>query len=213
MILHVFDLDKTLLCGDSNELWHKHLLELGLLDEGFIKEDKRLMDLYAKGGLDMDTYLNFVFDALKQTSLDEINSLMDEFLEKKISPLIYPEAKNILTKAKHKLIISATADFLVTPIAKMLGVDESIGVKLLTKDGKFTGKYQTPLSYKSGKVECLKLWLKQKNLTCKKLIFYSDSINDLPLLEYAHEAHCVNPDEKLKSEAKKRKWDICEWNL
>ncbi len=213
MILHVFDLDKTLLCGDSNELWHKHLLELGLLDEGFIKEDKRLMDLYAKGQLDMDTYLNFVFDALKQTSLDEISSLMGEFLEKKIKSLIYPDAKNILAKAQNKLIISATADFLVAPIAKMLGVDESIGLKLSTKDGKFTGKYELPLSYKEGKVECLKLWLKQKNLTCKKIIFYSDSINDLPLLEYAHEAHCVNPDEKLERVAKTKKWKIHKWNL
>lgn len=213
MTLHVYDLDKTLIHGDSNELWHEYLLELGILDDEFIKEDKRLMDLYAQGRLDMDEYLAFAIDALKVVNKKKIDELMEEFLNLKIKPIIYPQASKLISEAEHKLIISATPEFIVSPISKMLGIDECIGMRLITKDGEFTGKYEKPLSYKGGKVECLKVWLKEKSFSPDKIIFYSDSINDLPLLEYANEAFCVNPDNKLKEVAKKNGWVMYDWSI
>lgn len=211
MILNVYDLDKTLINGDSNELWHEYLLDLGILNDDFIKEDKRLMDLYAKGQLDMDEYLRFAINALKVVNLKRVNELMEEFLNSYIKPIIYPQAKELIENAKNALIISATPEFIVRPISNMLGISECIGMRLIAKDGYFTGKYETPLSYKEGKVECLKQWLKEKNKSFEKKVFYSDSINDLPLLQYADEAYCVNPDEKLEKIAKEKQWVIYNW--
>ncbi len=211
MKLDVYDLDKTLINGDSNELWHKYLLELNILDNEFIKKDKELMDLYAEGKLDMDTYLDFAVDALSVLSLSDIEALMPKFLEEKIKPIVHEEAYELIANAKHKLIISATPEFVVQPISQMLGIDECVGMRLMVENDKYTSKYELPLSYKEGKVKCLKQWIREKNIDVEKIAFYSDSINDLPLLEYAHEAYCVNPDEKLKSIALERKWTIYNW--
>ncbi len=211
MTLHVYDLDKTLINGDSNELWHEYLQELGILDDEFIKEDKRLMDLYAQGKLDMDMYLEFAVSAFKLIDKQKIESLMDKFLTSKIKPIVHKEAEKIIKNAKHKLIISATPEFIVRPISHMLGIDECIGMRLVMENGKFTGKYEKPLSYKGGKVDCLKIWLKEKDLHPEKITFYSDSINDLPLLEFADFAYCVNPDSQLENIAKKRDWVIYNW--
>ncbi len=212
MILDVYDLDKTLINGDSNELWHAYMLELGLLDSKFIQEDKRLMDLYAKGELDMDEYLAFALSALKILDEQTIAKLMSEFLEKKIKPIVFKSANELIENSKHKLIISATPEFIVSPIGNMLGIDECIGMRLIRKNGIFDGTYEKPLSYKEGKVECLKKWLKEQRLNPKTVRFYSDSINDLSLLEYADEAYCVNPDPILELEAKKRGWVIYNWS-
>lgn len=212
MILNVFDLDKTLINGDSNELWHEFLEQKGILDNHFIQEDKRLMGLYAKGELDMDEYLKFALLALKALSLKEIDSLMGEFVGEKIKPIVYKEAPSVIKEAKNSLIISATPEFIVKPIGKFLGIDEVIGMRLVKKDGYFTNKYEKPLSYKEGKVECLKSWILSKNIKPKKIVFYTDSINDLPLCEFAHEVYCVNPDKKLERIAHERAWKIYRWN-
>ncbi|PID48378.1 MAG: HAD-IB family hydrolase [Proteobacteria bacterium] len=211
MCLDVYDLDKTLLNGDSNELWHEYLLELKILNDDFVKKDKILMDLYAQGKLNMDEYLDFALDALSILTLKDIEDLMPNFLDQKIKPIIHKQALKIIKKAKHKLIISATPEFIVKPISTMLGIDECIGIRLRVKNQRFTSTYEIPLSYKEGKIECLKQWLKQKDLKPKKINFYSDSINDLPLLEYANKAFCVNPDAKLRAIAKQRNWAIFDW--
>lgn len=211
MTVTVFDLDKTLINGDSNELWHEFLKEKGILDDGFIQEDKRLMGLYAVGELDMDEYLKFALLALKALSLKEIDSFMSEFIETKIAPIIYKEAPAVIKVAKNPLIISATPEFIVRRIGKFLGIDEAIGMRLVEENGYFTNKYEKPLSYQEGKVACLKNWLKEKNMSPEKIIFYTDSINDLPLCEFAHEAYCVNPDAKLENIAKHKNWKIYHW--
>lgn len=212
MQLYVFDLDKTLINGDSNELWHKYLYELGILNDEFMQKDKELMDLYALGKLDMDEYLSFALLALKTLSLSQIDELMQKFLQTKIKPIIYKQTNDILKKAKNKIIISATPEFIVSPIAKFLGVDECVGMRLVEQNGYYTNKYKLPLSYKEGKVQCLKQWLNEKNLKPKHITFYTDSINDLPLCNYADEAICINADEMLKQIAREKNWDILQWN-
>lgn len=212
MTLTVFDLDKTLIQGDSNELWHEFLLERGILSEEFKKEDERLMALYAKGDLDMDEYLTFAVSGLNAVEDDKVDALMGEFLDIKIKPIIYKQTPEVLKKSEHKIIISATPEFVVKPVSHFLGVDECIGMQLLKKDGLYTGKYNLPLSYKEGKVECLKKYIDEKNIKPHEIIFYSDSINDLPLLEFADVSYCINPDEKLEKVALKNGWDIFKWS-
>lgn len=212
MTLTVFDLDKTLIQGDSNELWHEFLYERGVLDKAFMDQDAYLMDLYAKGELDMDEYLAFAIKGLNVIGEEEVERLMPQYLESKIRPIIYKQTPTLIKEAKNRLIISATPEFVVGEVAKFLGIDAYIGMRLLKKDGLYTGEYESPLSYKDGKVECLKQWLNQKGIEPKRVIFYSDSINDLPLLEYANEAYCVNPDIKLQSVAKQKGWDILNFS-
>lgn len=211
MTLYVFDLDKTLIDGDSNELWHEFIEEKGFVDRAFIEEDKRLMALYAKGELNMDEYLEFALTGLSSLSVSKTQALMDEFLDKKIKPIVYKEVPQLIKEAQHSIIISATPEFVVKNVASMLGIYESIGMRLIEKNGYFTNRYEKPLSYREGKVACLKNWLADKNLKPKHIIFYTDSINDLPLCEFAHEVYCVNPDEKLEKIAKSKKWMIYRW--
>lgn len=208
MTLNVFDLDKTLINGDSNELWHDFLLEKGILDEAFLKEDKRLMQLYAKGELDMDEYLKFAVSVFSKLDIFQTQNLMDEYLKSKIKPIIHKEAQEWIKNSAHSLIISATPEFIVKNVANLLGVKEAIGMRLVIRENYFTNIYEKPLSYQDGKVECLKNWLNAQNLKFDKIIFYTDSINDLPLCKFAHKAICINPDTALEKEAKQNGWEI-----
>lgn len=210
MTLNVFDLDKTLINGDSNELWHEFLCEKKIIDENFIKEDKRLMDLYAQGKLNMDEYLNFACDAFSKISIQETNLLLKIFIQEKIQNIVFSKAKEWINNAKHKLIISATPEFIVKEVANFLNIKDAIGMRLKQKNGFFTKEYEIPLSYQEGKVHCLQNWLKEKNLHFDEIIFYTDSINDLPLCNFATKINCINPDQKLKHLAIKNNWIIHE---
>lgn len=208
MTLNVFDLDKTLIDGDSNELWHEFLLEKQILDDEFLKEDKRLMDLYAKGELDMDEYLKFAVEAFTKLDIFQTQNLMSEYLENKIKPIIHKEAQEWIKNSTHSLIISGTPEFIVKNVANLLGIKEAIGMRLIIKENYFTNIYEKPLSYQEGKIECLKNWLDAQELKFTNIVFYTDSINDLPLCKFADEAICVNPDESLEKEANQNGWKI-----
>ncbi|PSM51542.1 HAD superfamily hydrolase, subfamily IB [Campylobacter blaseri] len=213
MTLTIFDLDKTLLHGDSYDLWHEFLLEEGILDSEFIEENDKMIELYDEGKLDMLEYLKFSVNSLSKVSLDEISNLMAKYLEQKIKPIIYKEAKEWIAKFSPNLIISATPEYVVKPIAKLLKVDDSIGVKLKVKNGYYTDEYYEPLSFQEGKVKALKKYLEEKNLNPKKVVFYTDSINDLAMCEYSDEVHCINPDKKLEKIALQKGWDILRLSL
>lgn len=208
MTLTVFDLDKTLINGDSYDLWHKFLLEKGIIDAKFIEENEKMGELYDKGELDMLEYLEFSVGSLKKLNLSDIDTLMPEFLMNKIKPIVFKEAKAWLENSEPNLIISATPEYVVSPIAKMLGTKHAMGVKLKVKDSFYTSKFHEPLTFREGKIDGLKLHIKEQNLSPKRIVFYTDSINDLPLCKYADEVFCVNPDEKLRAEALKNDWEI-----
>lgn len=210
-MLSVFDLDKTLICGDSYDLWHEFLLEKGILGDEYIEKNNQMIELYNKGELDMDAYIKFSEISLSALSIDEISSLMPEFLSLKISPIIRDNAKIWLNDSKDlQLIISATPEYIVKPVANLLGVREAIGVKLKVKNNYYIGEYSAPLSYQDGKVECLKIWLEKKAISPKEIKFYTDSINDLPLCEFADSVVCVSPDLKLRKIAVDKGWEIVE---
>ncbi|CZE47316.1 HAD family hydrolase [Campylobacter geochelonis] len=210
MTLSVFDLDKTLILKDSYDLWHEYLLEEGILSEDFIAKNNEMIELYDLGKLNMDEYIKFSVQSLSRLNLDEISALMPKFLANKISHIIHDDAKKWIKNADHKLIISATPEYVVKPIANLLKVDECIGVRLKVRDNYYIGEYHKPLSFQEGKVEALKIWLVDKSLKPDKIIFYTDSINDLAMCEFADETYCVNPDPKLRQIAKERGWSILE---
>ncbi|NLY03682.1 MAG: HAD-IB family hydrolase [Campylobacter sp.] len=210
-MLSVFDLDKTLIKGDSYDLWHDFLLEKKILGDEFIEKNEEMGKLYDAGKLDMDTYIKFSEISLKSVSLDEISTLIPEFLESKILPIVHDNAKIWLNSSRNsQLIISATPEYIVKPIAHFLGVKHAIGVKLKIKNGYYISKYEKPMSYQEGKVVCLKNWLKDQKLKPKKIKFYTDSINDITLCKFADSVVCVSPDDELRAIAVKQNWEIVE---
>lgn len=208
MTITVFDLDKTLINGDSYDLWHKFLFEKKIIDLDFIEKNKKMGELYDDGKLNMLEYLEFSVSSLNTLNLDDIDALMPEFLDKKIQPIIFEEAKEWLANSNPNLIISATPEYIVKPVAKLLGVKNAIGVKLKIENNFYTSKFFEPLTFREGKIDGLKKYLKEQNLEPNKVVFYTDSINDLSMCMFADTVFCVNPDEKLKKEALKNCWNI-----
>lgn len=216
--IYVFDLDETLVAGDCGMIWNRFLVEKGIAkDEDFIEKDKALMKIYATGELDMQSYLDFAMAPLADLPLDTIEQLVDECVELYIQEKIYPEAKQLIESLQANqipcVIISASVSFIVKAVAKKLGIKNAIGIDLVIKDNKYTSQiYGTP-SFQEGKVKRIKSWLKAKDLQSSKLYFYTDSINDLPLCEFADHAHLVNPCPKLREFGKKNKWPVFHWKL
>lgn len=210
-MLSVFDLDKTLINGDSYDLWHEFLLEKGILGDEYIAKNDEMIALYNRGELDMDMYIKFSEISLRAVSLDDIAKLMPEYLDSKISPIIRDKAKIWLNESKNsQIIISATPEYIVNPVSEFLGVKNFIGIRLKVKDNHYIGEYHAPLSYQDGKVDNLKIWLENSQISPKEIKFYTDSINDLPLCEYADTVVCVTPDDKLRNIAIKRGWEIVD---
>lgn len=215
--LAVFDLDETIIDGDSVTLWLHFLLEKGVItNPNVLDEDKRLMAEYAAGTLDIHEYMRFIVSLIQDLSSTEVDLLASEFAEQFIRPLVFPQVKpvlqNLKTNAIPILIISATVSFLVKPIANMLGVTESIGIDLKCAQQKYTHQIQGAASFREGKVVRLREWLKIQPLFIGQICFYTDSINDLPLCQFADEVYTVNPCPLLTNEAIKNQWPMLQWS-
>ena len=214
MNLCLFDLDNTLLRGDSDYEWTKYLVENNLIDEKKFKErnDKYYIQ-YQEGNLNINEFLGFQLGLLKKFTLIELNLIYNKFFETKIKPMITDDSLALIKKHKKdlKVIITATNSFITKPICDFFQVEELIATIPEIKKNGFTGRVIGTPCFGKGKVDRLNEWMKNKNLEWKgfkKSFFYSDSINDLPLLELVNKPIAVNPDPKLKSMAKKRNWHI-----
>ncbi|MEK9993345.1 MAG: HAD family hydrolase [Hydrogenophilales bacterium] len=214
MNLCLFDLDNTLLRGDSDYEWTKYLVENNLIDEKKFKErnDKYYIQ-YQEGNLNINEFLVFQLGLLKKFPLIELNLIYNKFFETKIKPMITDDSLALIKKHKKdlKVIITATNSFITKPICDFFQVEELIATIPEIKKNGFTGRVIGTPCFGKGKVDRLNEWMKNKNLewkSFKKSYFYSDSINDLPLLELVNKPIAVNPDLKLKSIAKKRNWHI-----
>jgi len=206
MDLYVFDLDKTLITADSYDLWHEYLHELGILGADFIKENDKMIELYDRGELDMLEYLEFSVQSLSKLSVNEIENLMPKFLKTKIEPIVRPQTKKWLAQGPN-LVLSATPIYVVAPVAKLLGAQSAIGVNLEVANDHYTSKFIPPLSYQAGKIDALKKWMSEREISAK-VHFYTDSINDLPMCEFADFVTCVEPDAKLREIALQKDWEI-----
>ncbi|EOI0503991.1 HAD family hydrolase [Campylobacter coli] len=209
MKLVLFDLDDTLIQGDSAKLWLKFCIEKGLLPKEYLEKIEFYQKQYREKKLNMDEFMPFFLQSVKGEDEKKISLLVDEFIDKYIKP--YEKAKTLIVKYQNQrcIVISATAEFLVKKIAFQLGIKESIAIKCELINGKFSGKTRGVYSFREGKVSRLKEYLgKDYEIWMKNSYFFSDSINDLPLLEYVSKAFVCNGDEKLLELAKERKYKI-----
>ncbi|MDC9590449.1 HAD-IB family hydrolase [Xenorhabdus sp. XENO-10] len=214
----VFDLDETLICGDSGRLWTKYLWEKRIItDPRFIEADKKMISDYCAGKLDMQEYLAFSLQALKQIPSEQIDIWLTDFVETKIKPLLYPAAKKQLEIYRQRnvpiIIISATVSFVVKKIAAAFDVQTAMGIDMVMKEGCYTGDIQGVPTFREGKVARLQQWLAEQQLSPEHIEFYTDSINDLPMCLFANEVFTINADKKLQSEAEIRGWNQLNWLL
>ncbi|GEN29740.1 phosphoserine phosphatase [Halovibrio variabilis] len=213
MSLAIFDLDNTLLSTDSDHAWGEFLLEQGAVDPATYREaNERFMADYNAGTLDMADFLAVALKPLADNTPEQLAAWHQQFMVSKIEPNILPKAEELLARHRSKgdtlLIITATNRFITAPIAERLGVDHLIAVNPEVKDGHYTGGVSGVPSYREGKVTRLEQWLEGQDLTMEDAWFYSDSHNDLPLLEIVEHPVAVDPDATLRKVAEERHWRI-----
>lgn len=213
MALAIFDLDNTLLGGDSDYLWGRYLAENGIVDEeSYHQTNLAFYQDYQAGKLDINAFLEFVFTPLKNNPMSELLRWRAEYLEHKIVPIILPAAEKLIRFHRDRgdtlLIITATNEFLTRPIADKLGIEQLIATRPEVVDGRFTGRVDGVPAFQAGKVQRLQNWLAENKQTLAGSVFYSDSQNDLPLLEQVETPVAVDPDEVLRQTAQDRGWKI-----
>lgn len=213
MSLALFDLDNTLLTGDSDYLWGCFLTEKGLVDrELYEQANQRFYEDYKNGDLDIHEFLAFALTPLAENNADDLHVMHKEFMESSIKPIMNQAGKNKIEEHRNKgdlpVIITATNSFVTGPIANAFGINELIATEPEKIDGSFTGKVAGTPCFREGKIAKLNEWLKQCDANLEDSYFYSDSHNDLPLLEQVTHPVAVDPDDVLRKEAENRGWEI-----
>ncbi len=213
MSLAIFDLDNTLLSIDSDHAWGEFLVEQGAVDPVAYREaNERFLADYNAGTLDMAAFLEMALKPLAENTPEQLAAWHQQFMASKIEPHILPKAEELLARHRTKgdtlLIITATNRFITGPIAERLGVDNLIAVEPEMVNGRYTGRVDGVPSYREGKVIRLQAWLEAQDITMDGAWFYSDSHNDLPLLEKVDHPVAVDPDDTLRKVAEERHWRI-----
>lgn len=211
MTLALFDLDNTLLDGDSDHLWHEYLIARGVLSGSLHGERLNEFDRqYHAGELDAQAYLEFTLGLLERIPAIELRALRDDFMTQVIKPRIPNAARSLLAKhraAGHTLIvITLTQRFISEPIAAEFGVDDLVATVPEMIDGRLTGRITGEPCYQRGKIRHLQAWMEANRATLENSYFYSDSLNDLPLLEAVTSPVVVGPDKALAKVAAERGW-------
>lgn len=213
MGLAIFDLDETLLAGDSDYLWGRFLVEEGIVDgELYQRENDRFFRQYKEGTLDIREWLSFQLRPLAEHELDRLLALRSRYLAAYIEPIILPAARDLIERHRREghtlLIITATNAFITRPIADLLGIPDLLASEPEFVNGRYTGGVSGIPSFREGKVIRLRAWLAEREIDLAESWFYSDSHNDLPLLELVAHPVAVDPDPVLASTARARGWQI-----
>ncbi len=213
MALAIFDLDNTLIAGDSDHSWGEFLVEKNLVDaQVYAQANDRFYQDYKAGTLDIHEYLRFSLAPLTQYTMAELAELHAEFMQKHILPMMQPKAFELLKEHRDRgdylLIITATNGFVTHPIAQYLSVDDILATDPEVADGRYTGRVLGTPCFQGGKVIRLQEWLKKHPYNLAEASFYSDSINDLPLMKQVGTAVAVDPDDRLKAIAEELGWKV-----
>ena len=213
MALALFDLDNTLLDGDSDYLWGCFLVEHGIVDgEAYESENRRFYDQYLQGSLDIHEFLRFQLKPLATHTRAQLEQWREKYLSEKIDPILLSKARDLLeqhrARGDERLIITATNRFITEPIARRYGVSHLLATEPEIIDGEYTGGVTGTPCFRAGKVERLHSWLQQHQQDLDGSWFYSDSHNDLPLLEQVDHPVAVDPDDTLKSHARRLGWPV-----
>jgi HAD superfamily hydrolase (TIGR01490 family) len=213
MALAIFDLDHTLLAGDSDHAWGEFLVERGVVNgDTYRTINDRYYAQYQAGTLDILDYLAFALAPLARLDRRALDALHAQFMESRIRPMVAPGAPALLDKHRLRgdtlVIITATNRFVTAPVARLLGVQNLIATDPEERDGRFTGRVAGTPCYREGKVTRLREWMHAHNTDLTDSWCYSDSHNDLPLLELSQHPVAVDPDATLRQTALERGWPI-----
>jgi HAD superfamily hydrolase (TIGR01490 family) len=213
MKLAIFDLDNTLIAGDSDCLWGEFLSERGYVDSAAYQagHEKYYQD-YLNGNLDIDAFLKFQLKALADNDRLRLEQWRESYIEEKIKPIMLPKAIELIDEHRRQahelLIITATNRFITEPIAKEFKIDNLIACEPELIDGQYTGRVVGIPSYAEGKVLRFNDWQANHAQELEECWFYSDSHNDIPLLREVDHAIAVDPDDSLQKEATVSGWPI-----
>jgi HAD superfamily hydrolase (TIGR01490 family) len=211
--LAIFDLDNTLIADDSDYLWGQFLVDQGIVDKRqYEAANARFYEDYKQGTLDIVEFLRFSLQPLARHDPRQLFAWRDRFVSEIITPILLEPARELIAKHKNRgdtlLVITATNRFVTEPIAKLYGIDHLLATLPEFVDGRYTGNFVGEPCFQEGKVRLLRQWLADNRETMNGSWFYSDSHNDLPLLNKVDHAVAVDPDEKLKDHARKAGWPI-----
>ncbi|MEX0618244.1 MAG: HAD family hydrolase [Pseudohongiellaceae bacterium] len=215
MRLAIFDLDNTLLAGDSDHAWGEFLISRKLVDEVIhrTRNDRFYRD-YQQGRLNVHDYVRFTLEPVLRLPLAELAELHREFMEDYINPIILPRAVELVKQHREQndycLIITATNRFITEPIARCFAVDTLLATDLVVESARYTGAIDGVPCFQAGKVERLEHWIRLRNdgFKLKDSVFYTDSHNDLPLLRKVRFPIAVDPDPELKEIANNNAWKV-----
>ncbi len=216
MSLAIFDLDNTLLRGDSDHAWGEFLVEQGAVDaERFAADNDRYYAAYLAGTLDIYEFLEqHQLRPLRDNDRATLDRWLAQFMRDKVAALITPAARALVEEHRARgdtlLIVTATNRFITAPIAAAFGIPHLIATEPEEVDGRFTGRVAGIPSYREGKVTRLGEWLSANRQSLDDSWFYSDSHNDLPLLKFVTHPVAVNPDATLARHARDHGWPVIE---
>ena len=216
MRLALFDLDNTLLTGDSDYEWGQFLVDRGVLERAaYEAQNRAYYEQYVQGTLDIHEYLGFALRPLAEHSPEQLARWHAEFMRDRVLPMITPAARELvrrhLREADLCAIVTATNRFVTAPIAREFGIAHLIATEPECRGGRFTGRVAGTPCFREGKLRCLEQWLGGQARRLEDFgesVFYSDSHNDLPLLERVTRPVAVDPDEALAAEAARRGWAV-----
>jgi HAD superfamily hydrolase (TIGR01490 family) len=212
--LALFDLDNTLLSGDSDFEWAQFLIEQGVLDrEVYAARNDAFYEQYQNGTLDIHEFLDFQLKPLSRHPRRVLDAWHRRFMQQKILPIVRPRAKELIERhhTDLRVIITSTNSFVTAPIAREFGIDNLIATEPAQVDGEFTGEVAGTPCFREGKLKRLEDWLAGRGQSLESFAqswFYSDSLNDLSLLSRVTHPVAVDPDDTLRAHAGKRGWQI-----
>lgn len=220
--LALFDLDHTLLPVDSDHEWGRFLVKIGVVDsDHYARENERFYADYKAGRLDIYGFLAFALKPLSEHSREQLNIWHQQFMQEIILPNLRQSALDLVKKHQDQgdlcCVVTATNSFVTKPIVKAFGINNLVATEPDVignpETGNFSGKVSGIPNFREGKITRVENWLASKNLNWDSFndsYFYSDSINDLPLMEKVKQPIPTNPDERLKQQAIERAWPILE---
>ncbi len=212
-MLALFDLDQTLLAGDSDYAWGQFLASVGAVDrEAYERANDAFYEAYKAGTLDIRAFLAFALEPLTRYPRSQLDDWRARFLEERIQPMIKSWVPDRLARHRARgatlVLVTATNSYVTAPIAERLGIAHLIATIPEERDGVFTGGVSGVPCFREGKLQRVRSWIADHGLSLADSTFYSDSHNDLPLLEAVTYPVAVDPDPALLATARSRAWDI-----